>query len=351
LENAVHINARTLRIADSLDRALGFLAERQLPSGAFEIRVGLDLRSGETAPDPSVFATSLIAYSLSFCEDARAREMLDRAAEHLVGQMESPGVWRHWTREHESYHGLPADLDDTACISMALRRAGADPPANSELVLANRDPNGRFYTWLVARWPPARQLGIWRLAARRLRHPLSARMFWRWSSAAPDDVDGVVNANALAYLGDGPHAAAAGDYLARIVWRGEEERCDKWYRSPLVFHHALSRCHDAGVAPIEALREESRRRIELSSGADGEIGNGPLDTALAVSALMNWESPPGECADACAYLLRTQRRDGSWPAEPMYFGGPAGGPYIPEWGAEELTTGLCVEALVRATAA
>ena len=47
------------------------------------------------------------------------------------------------------------------------------------------------------------------------------------------------------------------------------------------------------------------------------------------------------------FRRRSASSDGS-PAEPTYFGGPAGGDLIPEWGAEELTTGLCVEALVRA---
>jgi hypothetical protein len=332
--------------SEAVDLALAFLAGRQLATGGFPIQMWLESSPHQAEQDISLFATSLVAHSLGHCDAEPARAMLDRALAYLRSHMEAPGVWRHWTQAHEQYHALPADVDDTACISSVLRRAGLPFPPNQELLLANRDRRGRFFTWLIGRWtPPPAHAGFWRVALRRWRHPLRAILFWRMTSAAPDDVDGVVNANVLQYLGDGPHAPAVVDYLVGIVRRGEEDRCDKWYRSPLVFHYALSRCAGAGVGGVAEVGSTAVERIVAAQDESGRIGDGPLDTALAACALRNWNAGGPARARATAYCLAEQSEDGSWPAQPLYFGGPRGEPAIPRWGSAELTTALCVEAL------
>jgi hypothetical protein len=334
---------------DPVDRALVFLAARQQASGGFEVRVALDLRAEEGVADPSLFATATIARALGACESrSQASPILARALTYLRGAMEPGGVWRHWTREHPEYAGLPADSDDTACVSSVLRRHGVDMPDNVGLLLANRDGRGLFRTWLVPRWPPPVDAGFWRVAARRARRPLQARRFWA-TSAGPGDVDGVVNANVLSHIGDGPHAAAVVDYLISIVRRGEEEDCDKWYRSAFVFHAALARCVRAGVSGLEIGRDEAVAKLLAGVGEDGATGAGAVDAALAVQALGDWGAGAAERRRVCEHLARTQEADGSWPAEPFYFGGPRHHPAVPEWGSRELTTGLCLEALARAT--
>lgn len=328
---------------DAVDAALRFLAARQLPGGVIRVRVGLDLAGGETDDDDdSLFGTSLVAGCLAGCGHPLARRVVARGVEHLRAQMQPGGVWRHWTATHPQFAALPADLDDTACISAVLRRARVAFPDNRRVLLANRDRQGRFLTWIVPRWPPPAERRFWRVALRRLRHPLAAWAFWRHTSAAPGDVDAVVNANVLRYLGDGPHAAAVVDYLAGVLRDRAEDRSDKWYRSPFVLYYAVGRIDPAAAS---ALHDEVVARIRAAAGADGRIGSGPLETALALCTLRRLGATGPQLAAAGTFLAGAQAGDGSWPAEPFYFGGPRTDPLVPQWGSAELTTGFCVEAL------
>lgn len=331
---------------DAIERGLEFLAGRQLPSGRFPILQGPDM--AEAAPDSSLFATALVAHALGHCAADSARAMVSRALGCLRTHMEPGGVWRHWPSDHFLYQVVPADLDDTACASSLLRSHGAAFPDNTRLLLANRDRNGLFYSWLVARWsPPPPSLAFWRVALRRWRRPRAGRSFWTDFASAPDDVDGIVNANVLYYLGDGGHAPPVVAYLLGILRRGEEDRCDKWYRSPFTFYYALSRCGRAGIAGVASARDEICERIEAAATEAGRIGTGPLDTALALCALADWGADGEVRERARTYLTAVQSSAGSWAAEPFYFGGPRGDPTTHCWGSEELTTGLCLEALAR----
>jgi len=58
---------------------------------------------------------------------------------------------------------------------------------------------------------------------------------------------------------------------------------------------------------------------------------------------LNLDAKPEGLAKAIAYLVSTQREDGSWKRIPMY-----GGPPTPTtFGSADLTTGICLEALAR----
>ncbi|HEV2814495.1 MAG TPA: hypothetical protein VGW10_14665 [Solirubrobacteraceae bacterium] len=335
----------------ALEPGLEFLARRQLPSGGFSLRYGFDVASDETIPDDhALFGTALIAQSLSACGEEAARPIADRAVARLAALMEPGGVWRHWAPEERRHHVVAPDADDTACISVLLRDRGIPFPDNRELLLANRDPEGRFYTWMVARWPPPRSARLASIAVKRWRHPRLARELWDTTPAEPPDVDGVVNANVLHYLGDGPHAPAVVAWLVGLFRRREEDACDKWYRGSCSFAWAVARAARAGVRGLDAIRDEMCERLVAGQAPDGRIGDGPLDTALAVCALSDWGARADESAAACAYLEAAQGADGAWPPAAMYFAGPRLDPPLPRWGSEELTTGFCVEALARCRA-
>src|SRR3954447_9097668 len=333
-----------------IDRGLAFLAERQRPSGEFEVLRGRDLVdvSQETERDHTPFATTLIAHSLGYSDAPGARAVVASAVRFVQAQMEPGGVWRYWPRGHEHHRAIPPDLDDTACASELLRRHGVPLPDNRPLLLANRDEGGLFYTWLAPRWrPPPRSGAFWRVAARRYRAPLRARMFWKLNESDPADVDGVVNANVLFYLGHDEATEAVVGHLGQIVRDGREDSCDKWHLNPFTFHYMLARCYDAGVEALGAVRDEAVARITARANGDGSIGSSVLDTALAACALRSWRAD-GAVVDAAAEgLRRNQRDDGSWPVVPMYWGGPE---RYYGWGSEELTSAYCLEALLRCAA-
>jgi hypothetical protein len=329
------------------ERALAFLAAHQLSSGQFGVLMGSDLSdpSAEAWLDSTPFPTALIVHSLGLSDSEVAAEMIRRAVSFLRAEMEPGGVWRYWTAEHERHRTIPADLDDTACVAQVLRRHGVPVPGHRSLLLANRDHHGLFYTWITPRWrPPPPHWGFWRVALKRYRTPVSSRMFWRLTESAPGDVDGVVNANVLFYLGESAQTAPIVAHLVDVIRRGDEGRCDKWHLNPFTFHYMVARCFAAGAESLRPVRDEAIERIVARSNADGSIGTSALDTALAACALRSWSADNEAAERATDHLRVIQRADGGWPVVAMYWGGP--NRYY-GWGSEELTTGYCLEALLR----
>ncbi len=322
----------------SVARAVAFLGERQRESGQFQILRGLRLEEGEAQDDPSIFATTLIGRALAACDADQAREIRRRSADCVGRRQEGSGLWRHWTPESPSYARIPYDADDTACVCALLRHEKLPVPDARSLLLANRDDEGLFFSWFAVRWPPP-PLRLWPFLARtRLRHPVEAKRFWTQTPSEPDDIDAVVNAHVLAYLGDGDHAPPVVAHLLGVLERGEEP-ADKWYGSPRFFYNALARAAEA-VPALNDARDTACARIKAAADRGGEIGGNPLETALALGALARWRAEPELRERASLHLENTQRADGSWPIATAYKGRDM------QWGSSELTTGLCIEALL-----
>lgn len=297
---------------EALVRGVEFLRRVQLPNGELPV-----LASGK--PDPSVFPTAVMAHSLSFV--AEARDVFDRALTFLADEMRPGGVWKHWPRTHPQHAFLLPDLDDTACVSAALTRAGRTIPDNRALLLANRNRRGLFRTWLL-----------------RYRHPLAMYAFFTRTSAKPFDVDAVVNANVLFYLGAIPEVV---EHLLAVLRENRERHCDKWYDNPFVIWTFFSRA----LQQHDEARELLAKKIAAATPATA------LEHALAACTLLNI----GRDADL-EPLLRAQLPSGAWPASPVYHGGRArkrdgtfGEPHpdTPYWGSEAWTTAFAIEALAR----
>lgn len=329
----------------SIGRGLEFLRRSQLPSGEFKVYMSPDLNlERDCIFDSSPFPAALIAYALSFAEPAEAGDILDKALGFLLSEMEGPGLWRYWTKRHQSHSTIPPDLDDTACASFVLRRHGVPFPTNLKLILANRTREGLFYTWITARWPLPRLPSFWRIVLSQWLHPLKLYYFWKLLEPTRHDVDGVVNANVLFYVGAGRETGPVIDYLIDVLRRGEEGRCDGWYSNRFMFYYAVSRNFHAGVSALGGVREESVARIVGAAKPDGSVGDSLLNTALAACALLYWRSSPPELERAVRFLLAEQHADGSWPRASLYYSGPK---KLYGWGSEELVTGFCLEALLR----
>jgi hypothetical protein len=328
---------------EAIQRGLAFLAAAQRPSGEFPVFASTvaSLASG-CEPDPSVFPTALVTHSLSFCPDAAP--LRRRGAAFLKSEMDRFGLWRHWNHDHPHHRQLPPDLDDTSCASLALAEAREVFPDSRPLLLANRDPAGLFYTWIVPRlaWTGPRHMAV---TVRQLAHLPTLWLFFRRTSAAPSDVDAVVNANTLLYLGDFPGDGAVVDFLVRAIEEDREAACDKWYENEFVLWYFLSRA-------IAGRSERGRARLLAKLAAARPAG--ALEAALAACAALSCGERPSD--PAIGALIALQQPDGAWPRGALYHGGrarlPGGGfaprhPDTPHWGSEALTTGFCVEALAR----
>lgn len=296
-------------IDTALARAVGFLAARQLPTGELPAWRSEDRDLGrDPAFESSPYATTYALYALDLLDDPRARAVAERARGFLAGEMEPPGLWRYYSSHNAK--ALPPDLDDTACAAFALRHCSEEVQLglNLRVLLANRDAEGRFRTFLTA---------------------------------GPNNVDAAVNANVLLYLGERQETRAAVAWLCGLVERGEEAGASLYWVDALPFYYLLARAFHHGVAGLGACRAPAIRRIAARRRDDGSFGD-ELATALAVAGLLQLAAPHDGLAAAVGALLARQREDGSWPRAAFYIDF-AGGFY----GSEELTTAFALEALAR----
>ncbi|MDQ4087427.1 MAG: hypothetical protein M3177_05395, partial [Pseudomonadota bacterium] len=232
-------------LAAALDRGLLFLRHNQLEDGSFRVCTSIapDM-AGACSDDASVFPTALIAHCLSFAPAADA--LRERALDFLAAQMDRHGLWRHWTHGHPQYAQLPPDLDDTSCASAVLAQGGRAFPDNRRLLLANRDRSGLFFTWFVPR-PRVTAAAHMRVTLPQLLHAPTLWLFFARTSAAPYDVDAVVNANALSYLGRRRETEPAAALLLEVLRARREGQCDKWYENPFAIWYFFARALGDGA--------------------------------------------------------------------------------------------------------
>ncbi len=321
---------------------MDYLSRVQLPDGEFQTLVfpTADL-NGPSQPDSTNFTTCLICYSLGFSRSAKAAETIGRALRFLRANLEPPAFLRYWTPKSRLRRYMPPDVDDTSCAAIVLRRGGFRVPNIRSLLLANRARNGLFYTWMLP--PPLSRIPYARVVRllRRLIFPASHFFFWRRTTADPDDIDAVVNANVLAWLGDGEFARPVIEHLKNVLEEGREASCDKWYLDPYSVYYFVSRAHLEGVAGLHVARSAIAARILPVADGDPEALN-ELQLAQAACALMSFELWGAALERLVTVLLSRQREDGSWPVQPAYYGSPN---YF--WGSSELTTAVAVEAISR----
>ena len=330
----------------AIAQGIDFLYAMQLPSGTFQIFCSPHpLLKEECRPDYSTFQTAQIAYCLDFTKSDKVEEMVGKAIRFLMSTMQDGCVWRYTCSPNPDY--LAPDVDDTACISFLLRRHGVSFPANTGVILGNRNSRGLFYTWILPRLMWTTHISYWRVALRQLLK--LRRLYWFYSvtECKPNDIDLVVNANVLHYLGERPETTPIIRCLIRTIEEEGEETCDKYYASRFNFYYFLSRNYAAGVRAFAAVGDTVIERIKSHAHPDGTIGDHILHTALAACALMDWQDWKDHSTvldKAMEAILGARDSSGGWRRCPFYYSGPS---QKLAWGSEELTTGFCLEALSR----
>ena len=329
--------------AQAVGRGLDWLVADQAATGelsSFASPLGEGVETLWT-PDSLKFITALIALACAEVDDPRATVVVDGAVDFLRTEREHHALWRYWTRANELFDYTPPDADDTACCSMAVALRGDTTTANLVLLLANRDRQGAFFTWLIPHRSHVRPRFWWavrdefRAATRARRAEL-----WANSEAWPDDVDGVVNANVVRYLGPVHAPAGAIEHVRRIITTGGEDDCDSWHRNRFTLYASIADGVRRGIESCGDLGPVIVARIADRSGDDG-VG-APLDTALALVALHRFDAP-AELRDRLRRaLLDGQLPDGSWERSVFYYGGPD---EVFGWASEALSTATAVQAL------
>ena len=305
---------------DSIRRGLEFLESTIDESGAWHC-----IRFNTADPDiprhfeRPPFVSALCVLALENCGEARAKAICTATRAHLADTIEYPGLWRY-------YRHLPQDLDSTALCSLVL---GTHPwvllGRNVPSMLASRDEEGRFMTWVLAEDEPD-VVATFRIEA-----------------------DPVVNANVIAYLGDHPETEDARRWLEALITEGNLDGSSKWYPDTVSIYYAVARAIIRTRPALDRLRPILVDRILSLRDEEGQFGN-VLQTAQAVSALCRvggHERLDG--AREVESFIGAQHEDGSWP-ELLAFGDQS-----LKWGvfgqighgSEAVTTAFCIEALER----
>jgi hypothetical protein len=330
-------------LEQALAQGIDFLCEMQLPSGGFRMfRSPHPLLEEECEPDHSPFPAAQISYCLNFSQSQKVVEILHKAIRFLTSTMDDGGVWRYYCRPSPNY--VPPDVDDTACVSFVLKQHGIALPDNTGVILGNRDSRGLFYTWVLPRLRWTTDISYWRIALRELVNLRKLYALYRFTECKPNDLDPGINANVLLYLGERPETRPVIRYLIQIIEEQLEDTCDKWYASRFTFYYFVSRTHAAGIRAFAAVGDPIVERIKSHARPDGVIGDHILHTALAACALMEWKDHSTLLDNSIQAILRAQTPGGAWQKFPFYCNGRAK-QFV--YGSEELTTGICLEALAR----
>lgn len=317
-----------------------WLESAQLPDGQFASYASSLQAAPIWEPDSLNFVTALTSLALDGINSSSVAAMQARAAAYLRSQREPGGIWRYWSGNAPLHDYTPPDVDDTACCAMATGQRPAG--AVLDLLLANRDSRGRFYTWMLWR-PMVRSYRYrWFLRAEGTVATRSRRdELWANSEASPDDVDVTVNANVIRFLGPKRSPGAAVEWVASVIESGAEVEQDHWYRSRTSLYRSVAVSAAGGIHRFAQLRDLIVRRITCDPGPDALRNDLEVADALKVLCLLN-----ASCEVVASFvdqLLDRQRDDGSWDRSICYFGGPQ---ESFAWSSESLTTATALGALV-----
>jgi len=299
---------RTL-IYNSIRQGLAFLKSRQTPRGEIPVYYSDNRTMQKQKPDSSVFGTIQMIHALSFLSDLKAKWIRDQASKFVLSRMENPGIWRYWPDK-----SIAPDLDDTVCASTLLM--DHHPlllfRCNVPLILSNRDEQGLFKTWILE---------------------------------GDNDIDSVVNANVVWFLGNNKHTKTTVRWVEEVIRFGQEVGSYWYYEDPFALYYAVSRVIHSWMDTWQNLMPVIRDRI-INRYQSGDCAISPLLNAQALCTLCNIGDATHPLATRIVhYLLSDQRKDGSWVACAAWNGPKAPAPRTVWWGSGEYTTGICIEAI------
>ncbi len=312
--------SRRESLLQSVSEAEDMLYQTQLPSGGFPNYISSDKEmEKDCRSENCVFSSTIIGYCLLFSENEKVVRILQKIREFLTNEMIYPGIWRYWSSKSGST--IVPDIDDTCCASFLLRKTHPYllRGENVILLLRNRNENGLFYTWL------------------RPFHDLEEQ----------NDIDSVVNGNVVLYLGEREETKKTIGFLNRIVLEDREEDTYWYYLNNLALYYMMSRAYFNGVKSLHRSADSIICKVTSMQHQNGSFGN-ELNTALAISTLLNYNFIDSTIlTKGVEFLLDSQTRTGIWKRRAFYAGPQHPSPHSVWFGAEALTTALCLEALLR----
>ncbi|MFA6973155.1 MAG: hypothetical protein WC238_00250 [Parcubacteria group bacterium] len=304
-------------IENAISSGINYLSQKQKRDGSFSNRVSTSKNFSSYEENQSAFPTSLILSSLnSFPNMGELGKIKNNVSKFILGQRSEFWSWNYWKRNsaESSKSPYPEDLDDTCCAVAALTgydsksvSAGAIAKVINLLAYSESKEGGPYFTWIT---------------------PPDANKGWK-------DTDLAVNSNVGYFL------SLQDVTLPSIVSLTEKAIASDKYDSP--YYHSensviyfISRWYK-GKKKSKALSYLLEKRQ-----CNHSWGN-PLETALAISALINFGYEKEKLERSIEYILRHQK-SGGWKEHPFVI------EFIKKKrkhyaGSSELTTAFCLEAL------
>lgn len=293
----------------------------------------------------TVFPATLIGHALlSTIENSQTQSILTGIGKFLIDNQKPFGLWCHLTKSHQLGHMIPSDLDNTSMASKLLEELGIPFTNNKSLILSNKNSRNQFFTWITMRFQLHYNWKYWLSVLKEIRHPIGNFYYWNNYLSQKNDVDVVVNANVLYYLGESEFTQGAIDLLVEVVEKGNETTADKWYPRPILVYYFISKNFKHNNKKLLSIRPRITERIKENVKQNGQMFDGVLDTALAISTLHNMHCAHEIPELSIQYLIDSQKDNGSWDKWILFYGNPN---KSCGYGSDALTTAHVVQALAR----
>jgi len=299
-------------IEQAIRRAEAFLYAQQEPNGDFPSRVCRTVNGeGCRIHKGSVFSTTFVLYSLQFLPVTEKRRRMLKKGHTFIDSKRQPGdLWRFCGTI------IDYDLDDISCASYLLESLGY-ALENKKQIYDNRDENNIFKTWI------------------------------RQKETDHNDIEGVVNANALLYLGENKETVDACNWIVNAVKSGKEDDILTYYPDSAVLFYTLSRAFfQKGLPCVE--QAVPLLIVKISEKIPQYIEQHDfLNAALLLNALLNLGYDVKALKNYADFFVEHQAERGSWESSLFFMAVDL--PKAPSsyFFSESVTTALTAEFLYR----
>lgn len=290
----------------AVKKSIGYIFSKQLENGSFDTAVCKDEKMDDCISNATSFTSSIVLSSVDNIkiEKEKRKKILEKGTDFLLRNQEPDGTWHYWANYLLKNLFIPTDVDDTVSASYILSKNNIQFIDNKEIINKNKNEDGLFLTYIGGDFK---------------------------------EVDCVVNINALLYLqsNDPKICAYINDSLAA------EKSCSPYsYADKLTVYYFLSRAYANGITCLGDKKNMIISSVLNKQNKDGSFGN-DLQNGLAVNTLLNMDHDGPEIKKGISFIIKKQKKDGSWDAGSFWLGLP---PYRHN-GSAELTTAINSEAL------
>lgn len=303
---------------EKINEGIRYIASQQQANGSFLCYSSQDqLHFDFDITAQAIFPTTQVLLCLNYLHSNPALASIkEKCSTFLLSQRSKYWSFNYWVKDSRESKLMPYpdDLDDTFCALSGLYQYNRKLIGGNEMAkivslltsLEHRE-GGPYYTWLV---------------------PPDGKKIWK-------DVDIAVNSNIAYFL-----------YLQEVelpnVNRFIEAHIDKadftspYYPTLYPVVYFISRFYQGN-------RKDKLVSLLLSRKDDKGTWENPLNTALAISSLINLGIPSEKFDKGIDYILQSQNK-GCWPAHVFYLD-PTRNRKTYYAGTSALTTAFCLEAL------